>query len=116
MNLEHNFYAMATIDKELDNQINRDLILREKLALQRTILTNQTTLLAFTRTSLYFLVAGLSLRSLLKLENSLIFEISFFSISFIIFITGLLNYRKQSRLIKDSEKHIGNYKSEYLEK
>jgi putative membrane protein len=36
--------------------VNKDLILRERLALQRTILANQTTVLAFFRTAMYFLL------------------------------------------------------------
>lgn len=101
---------------EIDKKINKDLILREKLALQRTELANQSTFLAFIRTSLYFLVAGLSLRSLLKLDNSLMFEVSFFVISISILTTGILNYIKQHMKIKTSEKHIGDYKTEYLNK
>jgi putative membrane protein len=42
----------------LNKAINKDLILRERLALQRTILANQSTFLSFLRTSLYFLIAG----------------------------------------------------------
>jgi putative membrane protein len=34
--------------------VNKDLILRERLALQRTILANQTTVLAFFSTAMYF--------------------------------------------------------------
>jgi hypothetical protein len=34
--------------------VNKDLILRERLALQRTILANQTTVLAFFVTAMYF--------------------------------------------------------------
>lgn len=101
---------------ELDKKINKDLILREKLALQRTELANHSTLLAFIRTSLYFLVAGLSLRSLFKFENSLLLEVSFFIISSSILIIGILNYLKQLRKIKISEKHIGDYKLEFLNK
>ena len=51
--------------------MNKDLILREKLALQRTILANQSTFLSFLRTSMYFLMAGLSLTNLLLIENGL---------------------------------------------
>lgn len=98
------------------NIINKDLILREKLALQRTVMANQTTLLSFIRTSLYFLVAGLSLKSLLKLENSLVFQITFFSISVAILIIGLFNFYKQRAFIKNSEKHIGDYQFDYLKK
>ena len=46
----------------MNNQksINKDLILRERLALQRSGLAKQSTLLAFLRTAMYFLIAGLS--------------------------------------------------------
>lgn len=98
------------------NNINKDLILREKLALQRTVMANQTTLLSFIRTSLYFLVAGLSLKSLLKLENSLLFQITFYVVSVSTLVIGVYNYFKQKRLIKDSEIHIGDYKTDYLKK
>ena len=47
--------------------MNKDLILREKLALQRTVLANQSTFLAFLRTAMYFLVAGLTINNLLDL-------------------------------------------------
>ncbi|MBA4240593.1 MAG: hypothetical protein C0448_07700 [Sphingobacteriaceae bacterium] len=96
------------------NNINKDLILREKLAVQRTVMANQTTLLSFIRTSLYFLVAGLSLKSLLKLENSLWFQIIFYVVSFSTFVIGIYNYFKHSSLIKNSENHIGDYKIDYL--
>ena len=68
----------------VEKAINKDLILREKLALQRTILANQSTFLAFLRTSMYFSVAGLSVRSLLKIDNGFYLELILFSISFII--------------------------------
>ena len=98
------------------NIINKDLILRERLALQRTIMSNQTTLLSFIRTALYFLVAGLSINSLLKLENSLAFQITFFTISISILIIGVFNFYKQKRLIKICENNIGDYKMDYFKK
>jgi putative membrane protein len=60
---------------EQPKPINKDLILREKLALQRTVLANQSTFLAFLRTAMYFLIAGLSLKNVLKIENSIAIEI-----------------------------------------
>ena len=97
-----------------ETKINKDVILREKLAVQRTVMANQTTLLSFIRTSLYFLVAGLSLKSLLKLENSLLFQITFYVVSFSTMVIGVYNYFKQKRLIQNSEIHIGDYKTDYL--
>lgn len=99
----------------LEKQINKDLILRERLALQRTILANQSTFLAFLRTSMYFFIAGLSIKSLLKVDNSNIIEISFFISSFLIFLIGVFNYFKHKKMILENEKHIGDYKMEYYE-
>lgn len=99
----------------IEKQINKDLILRERLALQRTILANQSTFLAFLRTSMYFLVAGLSLESLLKIENSYIIEWFLFISSFVIFFIGIFNYFSHKKMISDNEKHIGDYKMDYYE-
>ena len=93
--------------------MNKDLILIEKLALQRTILSNQTTFLAFLRTSMYFLVAGLTINNLLEVSYGLVIEYVFIFISFILFVVGVFNYRTQHKKILDSEKHIGDYKDEY---
>jgi putative membrane protein len=95
------------------NTTNKDLILREKLALQRTVLANQTTFLAFLRSSMYFLIAGLSVKNVLLIENGLMIEIILFSSSFILFIYGVINYFIHKKKIRDSEIHIGNYKDEY---
>lgn len=99
----------------MNNQktINKDLILRERLALQRTLLANQSTFLSFLRTSMYFLIAGLSLQNVLKIENSNIIEIVLFSVSGIIFLIGIGNYFKHKKSILKNEKHIGDYQLEY---
>lgn len=97
----------------IEKQINKDLILRERLALQRTILANQSTFLAFLRTSMYFFVAGLSLESLLKIDNGFIIEWFLFISSFVIFCIGIFNYFRQKKMILENEKHIGDYKMEY---
>ena len=81
----------------IEKQINKDLILRELLALQRTILANQSTFLAFLRTSMYFFVAGLSLESLLKIDNGFIIEWFLFISSFVIFCIGVFNYFKHKK-------------------
>jgi putative membrane protein len=93
--------------------INKDLILRERLAIQRTILANQSTFLSFLRTSMYFLIAGLSLKNVLKIENSIIIETVLFSFSGIILLIGSVNYFKHKKSILMNEKHIGDYQLEY---
>lgn len=97
-----------------EKSINKELILRERLALQRTRLANQTTLLSFIRTSLYFLIAGLSLESLLKMGNNIVVEILFFGMAIALFIAGVYNFFKQKKAIKEGEKHVGAYQDQYL--
>lgn len=94
--------------------MNKDLILREKLALQRTILANQSTFLSFIRTSMYFLVAGISVNNLTTIPNKEAVELLLIGVAAVIFGTGLINFLSNSKKIKDSEKHIGNYKDDYL--
>lgn len=98
----------------IEQKINKDLILREKLALQRTSLANQTTFLSFLRTSMYFLVAGLSIGNLLKVHATLYYEVSFYLVSGFLFIYGIINYYRHHLKIQQSQKHIGDYKTEYL--
>lgn len=98
---------------KLENTINRDLLLRENLALQRTILANQTTFLSFLRTSMYFLVAGLSIKNLLQVEGSIYYQVIFYTISAGILIFGTVNYFRHKRKIEESKIHVGNYKLEY---
>ena len=93
--------------------MNNDLILREKLALQRTILANQSTLLAFIRTAMYFLIAGISINNLTSVEYGNIIELVFIIVSATLLILGIINYKRQKAKIIQSEKHIGNYKEEY---
>jgi putative membrane protein len=97
--------------------VNKDLILRENLAVQRTILANQATFLSFLRTSMYFLVAGLSINNIFKLEDgALIYQILFYSVSVLILAFGIFNFYKQNRKINSSKAQIGNYKLEYEKK
>jgi putative membrane protein len=77
--------------------------LRERLALQRTILANQTTVLAFFSYCNVFFVAGLSTRNLLKIENSIVIEVSFYLIAFVILILGIVNFFKQRKMITENE-------------
>ena len=76
---------------------NIELMIREKLALQRTVLGNQTTFLSFLRTSMYFLMAGLSLRNIFKVNDYMVIEILFYAISATVLILGIFNYFKHSK-------------------
>lgn len=94
--------------------VNKDLILREKLALQRTVLANQSTFLSFLRTSMYFLMAGLTIQNIFSKGNYVFFEILLFIISGLVLILGIFNFFKHKKLIHQSEIHVGDYKTEYL--
>ncbi len=93
--------------------MNRDLILRERLALQRTILANQATFLAFLRTSMYFMVAGISVDKLMAVPSARMIEYVFFVISAAVLVVGIVNYFIQKKKIAKSEMHVGNYQAEY---
>ncbi len=92
---------------------NKDLILREKLAIQRTVMANQTTFLAFIRTSMYFLVAGISLDSFIDVKHGHIYSYILSGVSVVILVIGIINYFIQNKRIKDSWIHVGDYKDEY---
>ncbi len=96
-----------------EKRMNKDLILREKLAIQRTHLANQTTLLSYLRTALYFFVAGLSIEQFFNMQHSAV-SVFFFGFAIVIAFYGIFNFIKQRKAIDLSKKNIGDYKLEYL--
>jgi len=93
--------------------MNKDLILREKLAIERTHMSNQTTLLAFFRTSMYFFVAGLSINELLDFDQNHLVAIAMYLFSVILLIYGFVHFILQRKWIEQQKVHIGDYKLEY---
>jgi putative membrane protein len=98
------------MDKQTPGSFNKDLILREKLAIERTSMSNDTTFLAFLRTALYFSIAGMSVNRLLHLDYGVVIEIVFWIIAVYILIIGIIKYSRQKKNLKESVKHIGDYK------
>lgn len=94
--------------------LNRDLILRENLAIERTDMAIDRTLLAFVRTALYFAIAGMTLNGLLNLSYGLYLEIAFWIIATLIFFIGLYRIYHQKHRLRNSRKHIGNYIPDYI--
>lgn len=77
-----------------------ELIVRDFLARQRTKLANDRTLLAYVRTSLYFLVSATALVKVDELDNIKgLGYLSFFISGILIFI-GVLSYVKVYRRLK----------------
>jgi putative membrane protein len=96
-----------------NSTINKDLILRERLALERTQMANDRTLLSFVRTSLYFLIAGLTIDSLIEVIYGTFTRWSLWGFSILCLIVGVIRYIKQKKKLKENEKHIGDYKMAY---
>jgi putative membrane protein len=94
------------------NRTNKDLILRERLAIDRTDMANDRTLLSFIRTALYFSIAGMTVNSLLQVNYGKWVEIVFWILSVLILVTGLIKFRQQKKKIVASKKQVGNYKLE----
>ncbi len=103
------------MDKETQNHINKDLILRERLAIERTDMAIDRTFLSFLRTTLYFVVAGMTVNSLLKASYGRWVEIVFWIIAGLVLIIGLVNFFRQKKKLKNNKIHIGNYKLEWEE-
>jgi putative membrane protein len=101
--------------EEQKKPINKDLILREKLAIERTKMANDRTLLSFLRTSLYFSIAGITINELLDLSYGTTAVVVFWVLAIIVLVVGIVKYVSATKKIRDSRKHIGNYLLEVLD-
>jgi len=70
----------------------KEIILRDYLALDRTKLANQRTLLSFIRTSLYLVVSGIAVMEVQMLENLKFMGFILVGISLTILGLGIANY------------------------
>ena len=82
---------------EKQTLINKDLILRERLAIERTQMANDTTLLAFMRTSLYFSIAGMSVNRLLNVSYGKPIELIFWAMAILILVVGIYKLEPKDR-------------------
>ena len=79
------------------------LILRDHLAADRTILANERTFLAYIRTALTLFVAGLSFVHLKDFFSSYIVEVIgviFIMLGIMTFFVGLVRYKRMQALIR----------------
>jgi len=90
----------------MKNDLENELIIRDYLARQRTTLANQRTLLSYIRTSLYFLVSGVALFEVQKLEQVKNLGYLAFILSAIFLIFGIANFYQVKNKLKK-----GNYLS-----
>ncbi len=94
--------------------MNKDLILREELAWERTRLAIQRTTLSYLRTAMYFAVAGISVKHALAFSFNDLIGWIFIGVSFIVLIIGFITHTRASKKLRESKKHIGNYVLDYL--
>lgn len=83
--------------------VEDQLILRDHLAADRTILANERTFLAYIRTALTLFVTGLAFVHLKEIFNSHIVEvigISFILFGIVTFFLGLFRYKRMQALIR----------------
>ncbi|TXE11468.1 YidH family protein [Algoriphagus aquimarinus] len=88
----------------MENDLERELIIRDYLARQRTTLANDRTLLSFIRTSLYFLVSGTALFEVKELDHVRDLGYLAFGLSFVFLLIGIANYFRIRKKLKK-----GNY-------
>ncbi|ULQ56056.1 DUF202 domain-containing protein [Flavihumibacter rivuli] len=98
---------------ETQKRINKDLILRERLAIERTDMAIDRTLLSFIRTALYFAIAGMTIHGFMRDRFGGWVVLLFGILATLILLAGIYKYRQQKRKLKDNEKHIGDYKLEW---
>jgi putative membrane protein len=94
-------------------KINKDLILREKLAIQRTDMAIDRTILSFVRTSLYFIIAGMTINTLIDISYGSLAEIIFCVAGILILVIGVIKFIRQKKKLKEAKNHIGNYTLEW---
>ncbi len=81
-------------------KFNRDnLILRDELAIDRTLLANERTLLAYLRSGVALLIAGTSIMNFATQDWFRFVGIACIPIGVVAAITGVNRYRKMNRLI-----------------
>lgn len=76
----------------MENDLEQELIVRDYLAIQRTSLANERTLLSYIRTSLYFLVSGTALFEVNNLSHVRELGYVAFGLSIAFISIGILNY------------------------
>lgn len=94
--------------------MNKDLVLREHLAIERTRLGNERTLLAYIRTGLYFLVAGSTLGEIIETSFWRTMGGPMLVTGILITVVGVWRFLVTRRSIAVSRRNIGKASDEFL--
>ena len=94
--------------------MNKDLVLREYLAIERTKLANERTLLTYIRTGLYFLVAGSTLGYVIDTRFWNMMGSPIIIVGVVITAFGIVRFIRMAREIEKSRKHMGNASPDFI--
>lgn len=96
------FEKNEEISEELyKNMVAKDLILRDYLAIERTVLTNEATFLAYIRTSLTLLAVGVTLFHLSTSNTLQYIGVAVGLFGFYIFLLGSVRSARMKNKIND---------------
>jgi putative membrane protein len=97
-----NLAQSAGMNAEKQATTRTKLSLTDELAVERTRLANERTLLAYIRSSLYFSIAGLTLNSFFQLKLGWLLELGFWIVAIGILIFGITRYRQVAKKLNIS--------------
>lgn len=94
--------------------MNKELVLREHLAIERTKLGNERTLLAYIRTGLYFVVAGSTLGELIATRFWNVMDVPIVLVGVGIVIAGVIRFLSVKRMIERARHNIGESSEAFI--
>lgn len=89
--------------------LTREAVLNDELAIERTKMANDRTLLSFIRTCLYFSIAGFSFNEFISGKSGNYLGISLFIVAGIILAIGLIRYLQVGKKIRKSILRLNSY-------
>lgn len=94
--------------------MNKDLVLREYLAIERTKLANERTLLTYIRTGLYFLVAGSTLGHLIDTRFWNTMGLPIVIVGALVTAFGVVRFIRMGREIQNTKKYVGSATLDFI--
>ena len=85
---------------------NSDLILRDELAIDRTILANERTLLAYLRSGVALIIAGASIMQFADNDWFTAVGVACIPLGIVSSLVGAVRYRRMSRAISLVRRHV----------
>ena len=83
-----------------DFQHDREIILRDYLALERTRLANERTLFSYIRTALYLILGGIAFMEMNNFQNIKWLAPVCFALSLVILVTGIIKFIQMKNGLK----------------